>query len=89
VVLNCLTTYSNWSSKHINIAKSAMFYSKNCRTASRNSINGILNLIQVLLGLSILVFLFSCTKRSLNPLPVSKTWLEDDFKSTTSLGGCS
>jgi hypothetical protein len=47
VVLNCLTTYSNWSGKHINIAKSAMFFSKNCRTASRNSINGILNLIQV------------------------------------------
>lgn len=47
VDLNCLTTYSNWSGQRINIAQSAVFYSKNCGTASRNSINGILNLLQI------------------------------------------
>jgi hypothetical protein len=44
VVLHCLSTYSNWSGQCINLTKSAVFFSKNCRATSKLSINGILNL---------------------------------------------
>jgi hypothetical protein len=43
-ILNCLTTYSKWSGQVINISKSAMFFSRNCRSEKKNSIKGILNL---------------------------------------------
>jgi hypothetical protein len=47
-ILNCLTSYFNWSGQCINVAKSAVFYSRNCRPVARNSINGLLNLAQIL-----------------------------------------
>lgn len=47
-ILNCLTSYFNWSGQCINVAKSAVFYSTNCRLVARSSINGILNLAQIL-----------------------------------------
>jgi hypothetical protein len=40
VVLNCLNTYSSWSGQ----SKSAVFFSKNCRSNSKVAINRILNL---------------------------------------------
>jgi hypothetical protein len=43
-ILNCLTTYSKWSGQVINISKSAMFFSRNCRSEKKISIKGILNL---------------------------------------------
>jgi hypothetical protein len=46
-ILNCLTSYFNWSRQCINVAKSAVFYSRNCRPVARNSINGLLNLAQI------------------------------------------
>jgi hypothetical protein len=47
VIINCLETYSSWSGQHINMAKSAVFFSKNCLPATRVSINGILNLAHI------------------------------------------
>jgi len=47
VIINCLDTYSSWSGQHINMAKSTVFFSKNCRLATRVSINGILNLAHI------------------------------------------
>ncbi|XP_059446389.1 uncharacterized protein LOC132177930 [Corylus avellana] len=43
-ILNCLSTYSKWSGQCINVSKSAVFFSRNCRPAKNNSIKGILNL---------------------------------------------
>jgi hypothetical protein len=48
VLINCLDTYSSWSGQHINMAKSTVFFSKNCWPATRVSINGILNLAHIL-----------------------------------------
>ncbi|XP_059451121.1 uncharacterized protein LOC132181912 [Corylus avellana] len=48
VILNCLSTYSRWSGQCINLAKSTVFFSKNCRLASRASINGVLHLAPIL-----------------------------------------
>lgn len=42
-IINCITTYSSWSGHRINIAKSAVFFSKNCRLTSKNVVNAILN----------------------------------------------
>jgi hypothetical protein len=47
VVLNCLNTYSSWSGQHINMSKSAIFFSRNCRSNSKAAINRILNLAQI------------------------------------------
>jgi hypothetical protein len=47
VVLNCLTSYSKWSGQSINLAKSAVFFSKNCRASSKSSINDILHLAPI------------------------------------------
>ncbi|XP_059437358.1 uncharacterized protein LOC132170396 [Corylus avellana] len=47
VILNCLNTYSAWSGQHINLAKSAVLFSKNCSLSRKSSINGILNLAQI------------------------------------------
>jgi hypothetical protein len=47
-ILNCLSTYSRWSNQCINREKSVIFFSKNCRPASKASINGILHLPPIL-----------------------------------------
>jgi hypothetical protein len=47
VVLNCLNTYSSWSGQRINMSKSAVFFSRNCRSNSKAAINRILNLAQI------------------------------------------
>jgi hypothetical protein len=44
VILNCLSTYLRWSSLCINRGKCRIFFSKNCRTACKNNIIGILQL---------------------------------------------
>ena len=44
VILKCLNTYSSWSSQHINMSKSAIFFSRNCKTTVKKAINGILHL---------------------------------------------
>jgi hypothetical protein len=43
-VLNCLSTYSKWSSQCINLSKSTVFFSRNCSVTAISEINGILNL---------------------------------------------
>jgi hypothetical protein len=47
VILNCLSTYSSWSGQRINISKSAIFFSRNCRDSIKVAINGVLNLAQI------------------------------------------
>jgi hypothetical protein len=44
VILKCLTTYSLWSGQHINMSKSAIFFSRNCKSAAKEAVNGILHL---------------------------------------------
>jgi hypothetical protein len=44
VILHCLSVYSLWFGQHINLSKSAMFFSKNCRHSVKRSIKSILNL---------------------------------------------
>ncbi|XP_059440565.1 uncharacterized protein LOC132173020 [Corylus avellana] len=44
VILKCLNTYSSWSGQHINISKSAMFFSRNCSSNAKNAVKGILHL---------------------------------------------
>ncbi|GLT68149.1 hypothetical protein SLA2020_404070 [Shorea laevis] len=43
-IMSCLSTYSKWSGQCINVAKSSIFFSKNCRTASKLAVNNILKL---------------------------------------------
>jgi hypothetical protein len=44
VILKCLNTYSSWSRQHINVSKSAIFFSRNCSPSSKNAVNSILHL---------------------------------------------
>ena len=44
VILKCLTMYSCWSGQCINQAKSAIFFSKNCKPAIKASVNSVLKL---------------------------------------------
>jgi hypothetical protein len=43
-IINCLSTYARWSGQCINMSKSAVFFSKNCRPATRNAVKSILHL---------------------------------------------
>ena len=43
-ILRCLNTYSTWSGQHINMSKSAIFFSKNCKSSTKDAVNGILHL---------------------------------------------
>jgi hypothetical protein len=42
-ILNCLSTCYKWSGQCINVSKSAVFFSRNCRPVKKNSIKGILS----------------------------------------------
>jgi hypothetical protein len=44
VILKFLNTYSSWSGQHINVSKSAIFFSRNCSLSSKNVVNSILHL---------------------------------------------
>jgi hypothetical protein len=44
VILKCLNTYSAWSGQHINVSKSAIFFSRNCNLSTKNDVNTILHL---------------------------------------------
>jgi hypothetical protein len=44
VILKCLNTYSSWSGQNINVSKSAIFFSRNCSSSSKDAVNGILHL---------------------------------------------
>jgi hypothetical protein len=44
VILRCLNTYSTWSGQHINMSKSTIFFSKNCKSSTKDAVNGILHL---------------------------------------------
>lgn len=56
-ILKCLSIYSAWSGQSINPFKSSIFFSRNCRLASKVAVNNILHLALPRLGLNILVFL--------------------------------
>jgi hypothetical protein len=43
-ILRCLNNYSAWSGQHINMSKSAIFFSKNCKSSIKEVVNGILHL---------------------------------------------
>jgi hypothetical protein len=47
VILYCLKTYSQWSGQCINHSKSVVFFSRNCRPASKFAINDILHLAPI------------------------------------------
>jgi hypothetical protein len=44
VILKCLNTYSAWSGQHINVSKSAIFFSRNCNLSAKEAVNRILHL---------------------------------------------
>jgi hypothetical protein len=44
VILKCLSSYSSWSGQHINMSKSAIFFSRNCKSSIKEAVNGILYL---------------------------------------------
>jgi hypothetical protein len=43
-ILKCLSIYSTWSGQSINPSKSSIFFSRNCRLASKVAVNNILHL---------------------------------------------
>jgi hypothetical protein len=43
-ILRCLNIYSAWSGQHINMSKSAIFFSKNCKSSIKAVVNDILHL---------------------------------------------
>jgi hypothetical protein len=43
-ILKCLSTYSVWSGQKLNVSKSSLFLSKNCRSSTISLIKSILNL---------------------------------------------
>jgi hypothetical protein len=43
-ILKCLSIYSTWSGQSINPSKSPIFFSRNCRLASKVAVNNILHL---------------------------------------------
>ncbi|GLT59033.1 hypothetical protein SLA2020_318790 [Shorea laevis] len=43
-ILRCLSSYSAWSGQHINLAKSAIFFSSNTRPGIKSYIDAILHL---------------------------------------------
>ncbi|XP_059451038.1 uncharacterized protein LOC132181824 [Corylus avellana] len=47
VILKCISLYSLWSGQCINQAKSAIFFSKNCKPAVKASVNGVLKLAPI------------------------------------------
>jgi hypothetical protein len=44
VILKWLRTYFSWSGQHINMSKSAIFFSRNCKPSVKEAVNGILHL---------------------------------------------
>jgi hypothetical protein len=44
VILKWLRTYFSWSGQHINMSKSAIFFSRNCKPSVKEVVNGILHL---------------------------------------------